>query len=229
GALPSRWLAGDPNVTRDGWRFEEHLPPPPPDPAAELLARLNVPPIPEDKRGKVDAYHDYLPAPLKAEWEAYAQRFVQYYGLDGAGQDRVRTVVSKHEDDTVRWLLEGEKKVPRQSSATGTIEVTKKTPERVRDYQAKLDEIREIRENYTTAIGDGTKARLEKTVAEEKAQRAALLADLNDRTEKMKSDLRGVLTYEQRRMAAMPDTDAQPPEPPKEWSRLAQLNSGVRW
>src|SRR5262249_28676517 len=120
GALPSRWLAGDPNVTRDGWRFEEHLPPPPPDPAAEPLARLNVPPIPEDKRGKVDAYHDYLPAPLKAEWEAYAQRFVQYYGLDGAGQDKIRTVVSRHEDDTVRWLLEGEKKVPRQSSATGT-------------------------------------------------------------------------------------------------------------
>jgi len=229
GALPSRWLAGDPTVTRDGWHIEEHVPPPPPDPAAELLGRFTVLPIPENKRGKVETYHDYLPASLKDEWETYAQRFVEYYALDKAGQDNVQKAVSKHEDETVHWLLEGEKKVPKQSSATGTIEVTKKTPERVKDYQVKLDEVREIRAKYAKAIGDGTKAKLDKAVAEEKAQRADLLGDLNERADKMKADLRGLLTFEQRRMAAMPDTDAQPPEAPKEWSRLSQLNTAVRW
>jgi uncharacterized membrane protein YphA (DoxX/SURF4 family) len=229
GALPSRWLAGDPNVTRDGWHFEEHLPPPPPDPAAELLARFTVPRIPEDKRGKVETYHEYLPAPINAEWWSYADYFVGYFGLDGREREKVNKLVTKHQDEMVRWLLVGEKKVAKQSSATGTIEVTKQTPERVRDYQAKLDEVREIREKYAKAIGDGTKARLDKAVAEERAQRADLLADLNERTDRMKADLRGLLTYEQRRMAANPETDAQLPEPPKEWSRVAQLNTAVRW
>jgi uncharacterized membrane protein YphA (DoxX/SURF4 family) len=229
GALPSRWMAGDRTVTRDGWHFEEHLPPPPPDPTAELLARFTVLPIPDDKRDKVESYLEYMPRQLKGEWQNYFERFVEYYELDEAAQKKVTNLLKKNANESVRWLLEGEKKVPKQSSTSGTIEVTKKTPERVKEYLAKVDEVREIREKYAKAIGDGTKARLDKAVAEEKSQRADLLADLNDRTEKMKADLRGLLTYEQRRMAALPDTDTPPPEPPKEWERLDRLNTAVRW
>jgi uncharacterized membrane protein YphA (DoxX/SURF4 family) len=229
GALPSRWLAGDPTVSRSGYKFEQHLPSPPPDPTSDLLARFTVPPIPDAQRGKLESYHDYFPAPLSTEWDDYTKRFEDYYKLDDAARKPVDARVMKQKNETVRWLLEGEKKVPKQSSATGTLEVTKKTPERVRDYLAKVNEVHEIREKYIPAIGDGAKAKLDKAVAEEKAQHADLLADLNERTEKMKADLRGLLSYEQRRIAPMPDIDAKPAEQPKEWERLDQLNTAVRW
>jgi uncharacterized membrane protein YphA (DoxX/SURF4 family) len=229
GALPSRWMAGDPTVTRNGWTFDELHPDPPPDPTTELLARFTVAPIPHERHGKIETYHQYVPGPLKKEWTDYAQRFFDYYKLDDAARKRVDTLVTKHENETVRWLLEGDKKVPKQSSATGTIEVTKKTPERVREYLAKVNEVHEIRDKYVPAVSDGAKAKLDKAVAEEKAQRANLLADLNERTEKMNADLRGLLTYEQRRIAPMPDVDVKAVEQPKEWERLEQLNSAVRW
>lgn len=228
GALPARWMAGDPTVTRDGWAFEELRSASPLDPTADLRERFSVP-APVEGRFDEKKLYEYMPEPLKEEWEAYTKRFVAYYKLDDAARKQVDTLIRQHENETVRWLLEGEKKVPRQSSATGTIEVTKKTPERVRDYMAKVAEVREIRERYLPAVSDSAKAKLEKAIAEEKSQRAELLADLNDRTDKLKADLRSLLTYEQRRMAPMPDPDARPADSPKEWEGLDRLNTVVRW
>jgi uncharacterized membrane protein YphA (DoxX/SURF4 family) len=227
-ALPSRWLAGDPTVKRDGWRFEVEPPPPPPDLSAELLRRFTVPPIPDNLKDKPDLWHTYLPEPVQQEWEGYFDRFVKHYHLEGDALLQARNIFQRDKADTVKWLVEGAENIPRPPFAGGTQDATRKTQQRVRDYQDKLAEIKEIEEQERDKIGDGAKAKLDQARAEAELWRKSLLADVNTRTEQMKDDLRQVLTYEQKRMA-LPKPPSKPAEPALPWERLALLDGIVRW
>jgi uncharacterized membrane protein YphA (DoxX/SURF4 family) len=233
GALPARWLADDPDVSRDGWHFEEKAPPPPPDLTAELLSRFTVPPIPPAEQEQPGLWHKYLPPPVNEEWDSYFDRFVKHYQLRDP-ENRVafcqaECIFLKDKAETVKWLREGVTKVPKKGGPSSTIDVPLKTPKRVQDYLDKVKEVHNLQGTEKEKIGEGVKEKLDKAVAAEKTQRSELLADLNAQTEKMKDDLRDVLTYEQKRMPPVPNAEVKPKEASPEWSRLALVNQTVRW
>jgi uncharacterized membrane protein YphA (DoxX/SURF4 family) len=219
-ALPIRWTAGDPDVERQGLRFTEA------DPAPALLDHFT--PLEPESGEDVDAghLHRYLPEALKKHWKDYHDLFIEHYELDKP-QNRAQAVqvdrkLTEFENETVRWLKEGEKRVKRKG-VDGEITLT--TPLRVREYQDAVEELRRIRDEEQGFFSLGASARLRKAKETEATLRNELQNDLDVNYAELKKALREPLTYEQRRM----DPPAEPPAPQDAWGRVARIDAAVRW
>lgn len=104
-------------------------------------------------------------------------------------------------DETVRWLQLGEKSVRRESPYGPAVEMPRKTPERLEEYQKKLKEIEELQAKQVSQFGPGVNAKLGALKAEANRLRSELRNDLNAQTADMKKALFSVLTPEQKVLA----------------------------
>jgi uncharacterized membrane protein YphA (DoxX/SURF4 family) len=128
-------------------------------------------------------------------------------------------------DAYVEWLLEGKKKVKRPNFAGPASEVEVPIWQRLQEYLAKLDEVAalEAQEAGTFHVSGPSKAA--KARSEAAAIKSELEAELDNRTTLMKKALRDVLTYEQKRMADVPE----PVVESKGWQQLATMDATVKW
>jgi uncharacterized membrane protein YphA (DoxX/SURF4 family) len=230
-----RWLAGDPDVTSTESGFVVR------DPNEGFLARFEVVPLDPNEAPSDRRLHKHLPPILAQEWQAYFDRFIAHYQLgkpedkpppDGQDEHRAQLVKAERnfilsQNETVDWLLKGTKSVKRPHFS-GTLDVTLTTPQRLQEYQNKLDEVNKIQSQELSQFGPKVSPRLLKARQEEAGMRKELMDDLNAQTANMQKGLRDVLTYEQKRMSL-------PPEPaPQEatWNRFdvdGRVERGVEW
>jgi uncharacterized membrane protein YphA (DoxX/SURF4 family) len=227
-ALGVRWLAGDPTVSREGLSWSEKKPEQTPDQA--LLDRYTPKPIPADEMKDQFRWHAYLPAAVNQEWDDYFDRFVKHYKLDqeGAQPDRASLEKTFKQDkaELVAWLREGKKIVTKKVTDDVSVPVTMKTPDRVQEYLDKLKEIEDDRAKAAPDLPLYTKQKIDKATVRAQAMHKELADDLDKQTAKMKTDLRALLTYEQKHM---PDVPAEPKPAPPEWARQKLLDATVRW
>jgi uncharacterized membrane protein YphA (DoxX/SURF4 family) len=221
-ALPIRWTAGDPDVSSSGLQFAEA------DPTAALMERVTPKPFeagedPSDRR-----WHQYLPDPIKKQWQDYFDRFAAQYKLDDEKQREQKVKAEgkflEEENALVQWLTAGVKKVKRKGLSGPDSEVALSTPKRVEEYLASVSEIKKIEGEEKAFFGLGTSARLRTAKDTEAKLRKELQDDLDTKYTDMKKSLRELLTWEQKRM----DLPAEPQDD-KAWSNLAQIDTFVRW
>jgi uncharacterized membrane protein YphA (DoxX/SURF4 family) len=223
-ALPTRWLAGDPAVSRDGLTFTEAEDA---DPARAVLERYTPRPVPPGE--EKPRWHRYMPDAVEKQWDEYFQAYVKHYQLDQPDARPEKAVAERTFQESknkfVEWLREGKKAVAKTAGAA-SVSVTRTIPERVQDYLNKLKEVQDLREKQLAPFAAGAKEKLDQAVVAARAQRKALLDDLDEQTAKMKQDLRELLSWEQRHMPAVPEPAAAKPA---EWKNLKQLDAAVRW
>jgi uncharacterized membrane protein YphA (DoxX/SURF4 family) len=221
-ALPIRWTAGDPDVSRTGLGFSEA------DPTPGLLERLT--PLPPESGQDEDAGHQhrYLPEPLKKQWESYyEEQFLPHYQLGKeenlVEREKVHRKLIDFENDAVKWLKSGVKKVKRKGVSGPDAEIPMTTPERVQEYQSAREEVEQAKREESF-FAYGTTARLKAAKETEAALRKELQDDLDTQYADLKKALREELTWEQKRMAL-------PAELPVAagWANLAWIDATVKW
>jgi uncharacterized membrane protein YphA (DoxX/SURF4 family) len=165
------------------------------DPDAEALARLTLQP------GEGDGSPGKLLSPeLVKDWEAYFDRFAAFYNLDKTQRTAARAKLEEAKDQAARWL-EGERGTQDVvKSFPSGIATVKETPaERIREYKALADRLRETESKEMPAFErDVEKARLRSLKSDVARLRTDLLFDLN---RPMRDALQGVLTDEQKKSA----------------------------
>lgn len=237
-----RWLAGDPEVS---WQESEgkagfvvY------DPSNDFLARFEVIPLDPNEAPSDRRLHKNMPPVLAEEWQDYYKRFVEQYKLgqiedkpppEGQQDRRVQLALAERnfilsQEETVKWLLSGTKKVKRPHFSGPAAEAELTTPQRLQEYRNKLEDIRKIRPEELSLFGPKLTPRLKQAQQEEAALRKELTDDLNAQTAKMKLGLRDVLTFEQKRM----DLPPEPAKPEVAWSQfgiasLKWIDRTVQW
>ncbi len=217
-ALPIRWLAGDPDVSRQDGRFVVT------DPTQDFLAHFTVTPFDPTEAPQARKPHLHMPPALAKEWDDYFKRFADHYHLEG---DQLKTaqrdfIVS--ENETVEWLVSGTKKI---KVTHGTGEFPESTPQRVQDYQQKLQEARALEAGELGMFGSNVSAKVRQVKDEANSMKRSLQEDLDDHTDAMKSKLRAVLTYEQKRMEPVPAAKADAKA--ATWTWIPWIDRVVKW
>lgn len=205
------------------------------DPFQEARARLTLrPSSPDARREKPD---EYLPQALDQDWNDYFNRFVAFYGLDKKQQELAQTRLKQAKSNLVSvWLdwddrkmtmneeeksRHGIKKV-KKNYPSGVVEVEETVPERVAEYFAGLDELRQTQNYKLWYFGkDVEKQRLVKAKGELDQKRADLMKDVDEKTSDMKKSLADVLTPEQKEKGEVPPG-------PGNW-RLQWLDRSTAW
>jgi len=123
----------------------------------------------------------------------------------------------------VNWLVNETTKVKLPLVSGG--EVPKSIAVRFNDYEEKLREARDIETSAMSIFGRGLSDKLKKVRQEAAVLKKSLQDDLDNQTAKMKSALREVLTYNQRRMPTVPE----PAETAPVWSRLTWIDGIVKY
>lgn len=169
-----RWMAGDP-----------------------LFDRLYVPPLqPGQDPSRTQAYSRFPPM-LERDWRLYYDRFTEYYGLSPEQQREAETRFQQNKDQTALWLVQGGKKVKRESPYGPPVEVDLRVPERVAEYAKKRDEANRLQEESFKIFGPDVTAQLRAAKAEVGKLRAELRRDLDEQNAAMQKALRDVLTVDQ--------------------------------
>jgi uncharacterized membrane protein YphA (DoxX/SURF4 family) len=172
------------------------------DPDEKALALLTVVPLTEGQDPNAPL-HTRMPPALDREWNAYFAKFMASYNItEESDKPMSQLAVVKLEqakEQTVRWLLTGKKSV-KKAFSTGVTEREESTNERLQDYRAALNEIRDAETKRLPKFGrDVEKQQLKAVKADAARLRADLLVDLQAETDTMKEGLRDVLTDEQRK------------------------------
>ncbi|HEV3262339.1 MAG TPA: DoxX family protein [Gemmataceae bacterium] len=167
------------------------------DPDKAALERLTVKPLESGQDPALTPGHKRFPPALAADWNDYFGRFEAYYALSPHDADVVKGILEQREDKAVQWLLTGTKEV-KKTFASGTVDRTETTGQRIEDYRKKLAEVRELEDEKLPAFGhDVERERLVAAKAEAGRMRAELLADLDHETAAMQAALYSYLTPEQ--------------------------------
>jgi uncharacterized membrane protein YphA (DoxX/SURF4 family) len=147
----------------------------------EALARLTVQPIPADQDPATYPPYQRVPPLLHEEWSDYVKRFESHYGLDEEQRALAEVKLKQAEEQVVLWLTAGRKEV-QKTYPTGVVPETLSTPDRIAEYKAKLETLRDTMERKLPILGrDVEGPRLTQLKAEVNQLRAGLLADLNER------------------------------------------------
>ncbi len=219
-ALPLRWLAGDPIVSRrDGALTIADAEP-------DFLARFDVKPIDMNVAPENRKLHQHVPPVIDDEWNRYFERFVKHYQLDDPNRrDELAGAESKFlqtKADLVEWLTSGVTKT-KPPGFGGNGEVPQATPQRLQAYHEKMRQIAELESGDAELFGSkAAAAKIQGLRAEAGMIRNGLQADLDRQTSQMKRMLFWeALTPEKRRMDRVPS--ASSPEP--EWARVAWFDN----
>jgi uncharacterized membrane protein YphA (DoxX/SURF4 family) len=176
------------------------------DPDDEALGRLTLQPVPEGE--DATSYKPRLRTPplLRKEWHDYVDRFAAHYGLDERQRTAAEGKLAQAEDKVVAWL----------SDTISTSEVTKKypsgefkrqetVPERVADYRAKVEQVRDLQNTKLPAFGkDVEGASLLQAKADAARLRESLLRDLAKHTAALEKSLEDIPTAGQQERGPVP-------------------------
>jgi uncharacterized membrane protein YphA (DoxX/SURF4 family) len=195
------------------------------DPDETAVQELSLQPVPPGQDPARVPPADRLSPRLSAEWDDYFERFREYYKLDDdkVQLGRAEGGLAQAKAQAVRWLSSGTKEVETKVSET-SVSIKKTTPERIRDYLAKLEKIRVLQERELPAFGnDVEKDRLRVLKSEAAQMRTELTGELNDF---VKNGLRAVLTPAQQRLPGLPD---RVEHDPGQWTRLEWIDHVTAW
>ncbi len=161
----------------------------------QLLARLNVEPIPEGKDPKLIPAATRVPPALAQEIDSYTKRFLDAFKLDQSETTRAEAKAAQAKEQIVIWLTytmpdnEAERgqqqdkmwrmvKTPSPDGKANDVPMT--MSQRIVEYRAKLNEVRELWQRKNPTLGrDVEKARLIKAKGELATMRRELTDDLN--------------------------------------------------
>lgn len=163
-----------------------------------------------------------FPPALEHEWDAIFQQLTHH--LDGTEEKckRALEIFEQQKEITARWLFKGEK-VVKKTFPSGTVDVNETTPRRVEEYRKKLADLRHLQTSEMPRFeGDVAKARLASLKADVRRQRAELLDDLKEQTERMKTEVQKALGLDGKPMPVEEHTW-------RDWNRLEWIDFSVRW
>jgi uncharacterized membrane protein YphA (DoxX/SURF4 family) len=181
------------------------------DADAEALERLTPVPAGPDSQPQ-----DRFPPALARDWQAYLDRFVQFYQLSDAQRDEARKRLQQSTVNTALWL-EGKREksllTVKDTFQGVTAEVKKSVPQRVQDYRELLREVREQYDRKLPLFGrDVEKARLRELKAKAVKLRTELLDELDKQTREMKQNLAAIVRLPQDGWLPVPFPEGTPPE-----------------
>jgi uncharacterized membrane protein YphA (DoxX/SURF4 family) len=195
------------------------------DPDRLAVEVLTVQPLPAGQDPARVIPSTRLSPKLAQEWDDHFERFKEYYSLsdDKAQLGRAEGALAQAKAQAVNWLLSGSKDVEK-SFPQAAVVLKKSTPERVAEYRAKLERIRELEEQELPAFGrDVEKEKLRSLKVEVAQLRTELTSELTDI---MKASLRGTLSDAQKRLPALPERVEQSPS---QWTRLQWIDAITAW
>src|SRR5438105_3739120 len=109
----------------------------------EVLDRVTAQPMPFEVDPAKYPAQKRMPPALAKDWNDYLDRFAKHYGLDEQQRKLGEAKVEQLMHNYVVWLTIGEKDV-KKVFATGDVERKQSTADRVAEYRAKVDELRDI-------------------------------------------------------------------------------------
>jgi uncharacterized membrane protein YphA (DoxX/SURF4 family) len=179
------------------------------DPNQAALDRVTVKPLaPGEDGGKTSEYKRTPPA-LAEDWNTYLHRFDDHYKLDEHQRDRAETTLKQGESAYVTWLLTGQKERV-ATYPSGTVNLNSTIPEWVAAFKASVAHLEEMETRDETFGRDVAKEKLAEAKADVARQRTALLAAVQEQTDKMKAALAGLLTPEQKKLGPVPESAGRP-------------------
>ena len=179
------------------------------DPYEETRALFALPKLPE---GAKDKPYANLPPALERDWDDYTKRFIAFYQLDEEQQKKAATILQQAKSNAFTWLGWKSSKGPFANDAdrkdkgvikvkktfpSGVVEAEETLPERVAEYNALLDHVRDTEAKKLWVFGkDVERDRLVKAKAELAQKRAALMKELAEKKTALENNLANVLTAE---------------------------------
>jgi uncharacterized membrane protein YphA (DoxX/SURF4 family) len=160
------------------------------DPDDQALALFDVKPLPADADPTKVVPGSRIPAALDAEWNAYFDRFVEYYKLDDNGKKQAKAKLDQAKDKVVEWMTNSTetKKVKRTFNGKSD-EITLTVPQRVYEYRHTLEELRELPRKRWELGRDVDREAAARLRAAATQFRTELLEDLDKQTADMKKAL----------------------------------------
>jgi uncharacterized membrane protein YphA (DoxX/SURF4 family) len=158
------------------------------------LERLTLLPLPPGADPGLTQPESRFPTALGKEWDDNFARFVAHYkeSADPWFANLADAKLKQSKSNTVQWLLHGKKRVKREFPS-GSIEIEKTTPERIAEYQAALQQVRDMLNKELPAFQqDVLKDKLRLAKAQVSRYRNELMQDLAAQTADMKAGLRQV-------------------------------------
>jgi uncharacterized membrane protein YphA (DoxX/SURF4 family) len=147
-----------------------------------------------------------FPRALAPEWDAYYQAFVARYNPDKNQRKLLDARFEQAKDQFVVWLDHDTKRVAFTSPYGPPVATDKMIPDRIRDYEAKLDEARELMNRDLPAHAHDqpfvaeVNAKIRTLKGDANRIRGELRADLDAQTKKMKDSLFELVTAGQLRL-----------------------------
>jgi uncharacterized membrane protein YphA (DoxX/SURF4 family) len=160
-----------------------------------LMAKLDV------RGDEGDKPPERFPLALEKDWKGYFDAFVAYYDVNDEQLERLKTVFEQRKAGTVEWLLHGTRKVAKTPVAgNATIEVEMTTPERIQEYQDKMDRLEDLQSGDSSSdFRPDLNTELELLQADASRLRSELQKDIHEQTAEMKAGLYEVLFVEPHR------------------------------
>jgi uncharacterized membrane protein YphA (DoxX/SURF4 family) len=153
---------------------------------------------------------DRASAALRADWDAYLDRFADHYGLDGDQRQAARAKLDASLDAAVAWIIDNShrKELDKVTAFPGAAYAPRKTPtERIAEYRDKVAEYRQAQDEVNARFNsDVYRAKLRTMKADAARMRTDLMTDLDA---PMHAGLESVLTADQKKLPAL-----GPPPPP---------------
>jgi uncharacterized membrane protein YphA (DoxX/SURF4 family) len=169
------------------------------DPDEQLLAELTPLPVPADQDPVTYPLRERMPPLLKREWEDYVARFEEHFQLDAEQRQRAQGILEQAESQIVTWLTrpDVDENTPKvvKNFPTGQVEEKLSVPERVAEYKAELQDLRDTLDRRLRVFNrDVEGKRLNAKKADVAQLRAGLTNDLKAKTaEYLEKPLRALL------------------------------------
>jgi uncharacterized membrane protein YphA (DoxX/SURF4 family) len=178
------------------------------DPDENALARLTVQPVPEGKDLAIYESYKRMPIALDQDWDAYFSRFAEFYGLTDQQRGLAEAALKQAKAQTVEWLIRGKSEVKKVYSF-GPQQITETNEQRIKDYRDQVQEVRDTLGQRQPSLGkDVARKALPELKAKVAQSRRELLADLDQQTQEMKTQLKTTLTADQKSLGTPPEPES---------------------
>jgi uncharacterized membrane protein YphA (DoxX/SURF4 family) len=167
-----------------------------------------------------------FPTALDRDWQNYFDRFVRYYQLDDQQKSRAEAILDQSKAGTLHWMTSETTETTKPSPSGSALKRRQTVPERLKEYDALLQELLRIEENELPLFGTGSHKHYLEVKADANRVRNDLKKDLAGQTAQMKKALAEVLTTEQKRIPPVPDAR---PYPWQASGLLPWADEIVRW
>jgi uncharacterized membrane protein YphA (DoxX/SURF4 family) len=153
----------------------------------QALAELTPLPVPAGQDPVTYPVRERMPPLLKQEWQDYVARFADANKLDDEQRKRAQTIREQAESEIVTWLTKPtvDENTPTVTKTypTGVVEEKLSVPERVAEYRAELEKLRDTLNRRLPVFNrDVEGKRLATTKADVARLRTGLLSDLKAKT-----------------------------------------------